>query len=101
MPKPLVVFDCVTFLQGLIKESGPAVTCLEQFREGSFSIAISKDILEELQDVLSRSSLRKTFPLLTEAKAKRLIELLLSEAISSHTFQDDLNIRAIPTMSPA
>jgi uncharacterized protein len=76
VPEPLVVFDCVVFLQGLIKESGPAVRCLERFEEGRFLLAISLEILVELHDVLSRSSLRKIFPLLTEEKADRLIELL-------------------------
>jgi putative PIN family toxin of toxin-antitoxin system len=77
VPKPLVVFDCVVFLQGLIKESGPAVTCLEYFEQGRFSLASSPEVLSELHDVLSRSSLRQRFPLLTEEKADRVIESLL------------------------
>jgi len=75
--EPLVVFDCVVFLQGLIKESGPAVTCIERFEQGRIALAISPDVLTELNDVLSRSSLRRSFPLLTEDKIERLIELLL------------------------
>ena len=77
MPEPLVVFDCVVFLQGLIKQTGPAVTCLESFERGRFSLAISPEILAEIHDVLSRSSLRQRFPLLTEERAQRLIELLV------------------------
>ena len=77
MPEPLVVFDCVVFLQGLIKESGPAVTCIERFERGRISLAVSQEILSELHDVLFRSSLRQSFPILTEEKAERLIGLLL------------------------
>ena len=77
MPEPLVVFDCVVFLQGLIKESGPAVTCLERFEQGRLSLVISPDILAELHDVLSRSQLRRDFPLLTDEKVEQLIETLL------------------------
>lgn len=77
MPKPLVVFDCVVFVQSLISKSGPAVTCIERFRKGDFSLAISKDTLAEVREVLSRSKLREDFPLLTEEKAVWLIELLL------------------------
>jgi putative PIN family toxin of toxin-antitoxin system len=77
VPEPLVVFDCVIFLQGLIKESGPAVTCIERFEQSRIALAISPEVLTELNDVLSRSSLRQRFPLLTEEKAERLIELLL------------------------
>ena len=69
MAKPLVVFDCVTFVQSIIKKSGPAVRCLEMFEEGRFSLAISKETLAEIQQVLSRSNLRNDFPLLTEEKA--------------------------------
>ena len=77
MPELLVIFDCVVLLQGLIKASGPAVTCLKHFEEGRFQLAVSPEILAELRDVLTRSSLRQSFPLLTEEKADRLIELLL------------------------
>jgi uncharacterized protein len=77
VPEPLVVFDCVVFLQGLIKESGPAVTCLERFEQGRFQLAFSPEIVTELHDVLYRSSLRQNFLLLTKEKADRLIELLL------------------------
>jgi putative PIN family toxin of toxin-antitoxin system len=77
VPESPVVFDCVVFLQGLIKESGPAVTCIQRFEQGRFLLAISPEILAELRDVVSRSRLREDFPLLTEEKAGQLIELLL------------------------
>lgn len=97
MPEPLVVFDCVVFLQGLIKESGPAVTCLEYFEQGRFSLAISPEVLSELQDVLSRSTLRQSFPLLTAAKADALIELLLIKGKFSGTCRGDGNFHETPT----
>lgn len=77
MPELIVVFDCVVFLQGLIKESGPAVTCLERIEQGRFRLAVSPETMAELRDVLYRSSLRQSFPLLTNNKADQLIELLL------------------------
>jgi predicted nucleic acid-binding protein len=60
VPELLVIFDCVVFLQGLIKASGPAVTCLKHFEEGRFELAVSPETLAELRDVLTRSSLRKS-----------------------------------------
>jgi len=75
--EPLVVFDCVTFVQSIIKKSDPAVRCLEMFEEGRFSLAISKETLAEIQQVLSLSNLRNDFPLLTEEKTTWLIEFLL------------------------
>jgi predicted nucleic acid-binding protein len=99
VPEPLVVFDCVVFLQGLIKESGPAVNCIECFEQGRIALAISPDVLIELNDVLSRSSLRQSFPLLTEDKAERLIELLLLKAISFARCQNGSNFQEILTTS--
>ncbi|PYS62590.1 MAG: hypothetical protein DMF76_08735 [Acidobacteria bacterium] len=78
MPKPLVVFDCVIFVQALIKKSGPAARCLELFeRESLFSLAVSRETLSELQNVLSRSELRQEFSLITDEKVSQLIDLLL------------------------
>ena len=77
MPEALVVLDCVILLQSLIKATGPAVTCLQYFEADRFSLAMSPDTLHELQDVLRRPNLRRRFPLLTEGRVDRLIELLL------------------------
>ena len=72
----LVVFDCVTFLQSLISEAGPAVRCLELFQQGTFSVAVSGEILSEIKEVLSRSTLRDRYPLLTDESVERLFALL-------------------------
>lgn len=53
------------------------MTCLERFEQGLFSLAISPETLTELRDVLFRSRLRRDFPLLTDEKVERLIDLLL------------------------
>lgn len=78
MPNPLVVFDCVVFLQGLINQTGPAASCLESFVQGRCSLAISPEVLSELGEVLSRPRLRQRFNL-TNDKLDKLIELLLSK----------------------
>ena len=77
MAEPLVVFDCVVFLQSLISETGPAARSLELFEQGKFSIAVSRGILSEIREVLSRSSLRHSYPRLTDERVDRLIEVLL------------------------
>ena len=53
MAEPLVVFDCVVFVQSLISEAGPATRCLELFEQGKFSIAVSGEVLSEVREVLS------------------------------------------------
>jgi putative PIN family toxin of toxin-antitoxin system len=75
--EPLVVFDCVVFLQSLISETGPAARSLELFEQGKFSIAVSREILSEIREVLSRSGLRQSYPRLTDERVDRLIDVLL------------------------
>ena len=77
MAKPLAVFDCVVFVQSLISEAGPAARSLELFEQGKFSIAVSRDILFEIREVLSRSTLRQSYPRLTDERVEHLIEVLL------------------------
>jgi uncharacterized protein len=74
--KPLVVFDCVVLVQSLLKKAGPAVECVNRFRDGHLTLVISKETLAELRDVLSRSSLRDRYPLLTAERVEALISLL-------------------------
>lgn len=77
MAEPLVVFDCVVFVQSLISEAGPATQCFELFAQGKFSIAASRDVLSEIREVLSRSSLRKRYPVMTDERVDRLIDVLV------------------------
>jgi len=42
-----------------------------------FSLAVSRETLSELRDVLSRSELRQEFSLITDEKVSQLIDLLL------------------------
>ncbi len=69
----LVVVDCVVFVQSLISEAGPAARCLELFEQGKISIAVSRNVLAEVREVLSRSSLRARYPALTDERVDRLI----------------------------
>lgn len=80
MADRLVVFDCVVFLQSLISEAGPATRCVELFEQGKFSIALSRVTLSEIREVLSRSSLRESYPRLTDERVNRLIDALLHKA---------------------
>lgn len=73
----VVVFDCVTLIQSLISERGPAARCLDLFEKGQIKIAVSREILAEAREVLSRSSLRNQYPLLTDERVGHLIDLLL------------------------
>ena len=79
--RPRVVYDCMVFLQGLIKETGPGVECLELFEDGRIELFISDAVLYEIGDVLTRPKLQQKFPLLTLERAERLLEGLKDKAI--------------------
>ncbi|HEY3135315.1 MAG TPA: putative toxin-antitoxin system toxin component, PIN family [Blastocatellia bacterium] len=78
--RPCVVYDCVVFLQGLIKETGPGVDCLELFEDGKIELFISEAVLNEIGDVLTRPDLQQRFPLLTKERAETLLENLRDRA---------------------
>lgn len=75
-----VVFDCMVFLQGLIKETGPAVRCLELFELKAFKLFVSDEILDEIADVLMRPKLQERYSLLTKERADKLVETLKQKA---------------------
>lgn len=75
-----VVYDCMLFLQGLISESGIAVTCFELFENGIVELFVSKEILAEIQDVIARPKLQAKYSRLTGERAQRLIEILRLKA---------------------
>ena len=75
-----VVFDCMIFLQGLIKDKGTAVDCLDLFEQGKLELFISTELLDEVKDVLTRPKLQAKYALLTEKRANNLIEQLQTRA---------------------
>jgi putative PIN family toxin of toxin-antitoxin system len=63
--KLCAVFDCMIFLQGLVKEKGIAVDCLELVENGKIKLFVSNEILAEIADVLTRPKLQEKFSHLT------------------------------------
>lgn len=79
--RPAVVFDCMIYLQGLIKETGPAVECLEMFDRSTISLIVSYEIIEEIRDVLTRPKLQARYSRLTIARADKLEETLIQNSL--------------------
>lgn len=77
---PRVVFDCMIFLQGLVREAGPAADCLQRFEDGSVRLFVSMEILAEIRDVLTRPKLQRKFPRLTIERVEALLAGLLVKA---------------------
>lgn len=76
----VTVFDCGVFLQGLLSKDGPAVACLDLIEQDRIRLAISKEILAEIRDVLSRPGLRRLGSNLIDEKVEHLIDLVLEKA---------------------
>lgn len=61
MSAPTVIFDCVTFLQALANQNGPAAKCWGYARNGRVSLHVCQPILDEVADVLRRPKLAQKF----------------------------------------
>jgi predicted nucleic acid-binding protein len=70
-PRPRVVFDCMIFLQATASESGPAAALLRLVERNVLSLFVSREILDEVRDVLSRSKIRRNNPDITDADRPR------------------------------
>ncbi len=76
---PVCVLDCVTFVQALISETGPAVRCLDLLEERAYLLVISRETLAEIREVLARSSLRDRYPQLTDERVDHLTQMILAK----------------------
>ncbi|MBX3278685.1 MAG: putative toxin-antitoxin system toxin component, PIN family [Acidobacteria bacterium] len=74
--KPRIVLDCVVCLQAAAKEKSPAAACLRLAENHHLQLFISRAIIKEIQDVLSRDYVRARFKTLTDASVNAFIERL-------------------------
>lgn len=79
MPE-FAVFDCSLFLQAVTSDSGPAFRCFRIAERGEITLLLTPDILAEVDDVLSRPSLRAKFPALTPERVGPFMEKVKSFA---------------------
>lgn len=93
------VFDCMIFLQGLIKEKGIAVDCLELVENDRIELFISEEVLAEIKDVLTRPKLQAKFSLLTKERVERLLEILNQKATLIKNVPKTFNYSRDPSIS--
>jgi len=74
---PRVVLDCVVFLQGAGRRTGPSRRCLELVRDGAVLLCLSPPVVDEIRDVLGRTALALKFPDLNSNTSIELIDSLL------------------------
>lgn len=71
--KPRTVFDCMVYLQAVVRETSPGAACLRLAEARQIELFVSRQILAEVQDVLSRDYIRQKFDSLTDEKRSQFI----------------------------
>jgi putative PIN family toxin of toxin-antitoxin system len=66
----------MTYLQATARPDGPAASCLRLLDSGAISLFVSRDVLDEVQNVLARPNLRRKNPLLTDEAVQELLDRL-------------------------
>jgi uncharacterized protein len=78
MRKIGAVFDCNVILQAAAREKSVAAECLRSVEKGAVKLYLSREVLEEVEDVLNRPEIRSRFQTLTDEIVEAFI-LKLSE----------------------
>lgn len=78
--KPRIVLDCMVCLQAAAREESPAAACLRLAENHYVQLFISRAIIKEIEDVLSRDYIRARFKTLTDVSVKAFIERLREAA---------------------
>ena len=95
-PRPRVVFDCMIYLQATINESGPAAALLRLVDNDEITLFVSREVLEEVRNVLSRPQIRQRNPAITDER----VDALLSRLAEKATLLDDVQLHCTYTRDP-
>jgi uncharacterized protein len=97
---PRVVFDTMVFLQAVGSGKGPAFAALRRFEAGDFRLFVSREVLDEVREVLSRPEIRRKMPLLTRERVAALIGRLESKATLVHSVPRRMEYERDPDDEP-
>ncbi|HEX4948414.1 MAG TPA: putative toxin-antitoxin system toxin component, PIN family [Blastocatellia bacterium] len=79
--KPIdVVFDCMIFLQAVANRKSLAARLLDFVDTGELRLFVSRQILKEVRDVLSRPEVRESLPGITDESVEALFARLKKKA---------------------
>ncbi len=74
--RPQVVFDCMVYLQATASETSPAAAALRLVEQGKVLLFVSREVLDEIKDVLSREKIRKLNPRINDVSLAALLKML-------------------------
>ncbi|MGH9948677.1 MAG: putative toxin-antitoxin system toxin component, PIN family [Pyrinomonadaceae bacterium] len=80
-PRPVwAVFDCMVYLQAAISQASPAEKLFEEVDRGNISLFVSKTVLLEIRDVLTRPIVSEKYPHLTSDYVDIFLNRVLEKA---------------------
>lgn len=74
------VFDCMVFLQGAMRATGPAADCFRLIDVGIVDLCLSSEVLVEIREVLARPTLQKQHKSLSPEKVERFMAEVVAKA---------------------
>ncbi len=80
MEKLRVVFDCMMFLQAVRSDKSIAFKLFEYLEADAFILFVSRETLDEVNDVLARPYIRAKNPQITDESVKAFLSRVLSKA---------------------
>lgn len=83
-----VVFDCMVFLQAAGRPFSPANACLKLVYDGHLQLFLTPSIFAEIQDVLHRPKVRRSFPLLDDEAVTQMLNTVLQTAVMVETMPE-------------
>ncbi|HMV87849.1 MAG TPA: putative toxin-antitoxin system toxin component, PIN family [Blastocatellia bacterium] len=106
MEKPRVVFDCMVYLQAVVRETSCAAACLRLAETHQVNLFISRKIIFEVQDVLSRNEIRTRFKTITDQRAAEFIDCVrraasLVKTIPQHFDYQERDVKDEPYINLA
>ncbi len=78
--KSRIVLDCMVCLQAAAREESSAAACLRLAENHHVQLFISRAIIKEVEDILSRDYIRARFKTLTDASVEAFLERLREAA---------------------
>ncbi|MEP7337103.1 MAG: putative toxin-antitoxin system toxin component, PIN family [Acidobacteriota bacterium] len=97
---PKVVFDCNIFVQMLLTPGGSAAACKTLVENGEVILFVSKEILAEVLDVLSRPRFKQLIPDLTPERIEAFIEEITSIAVLIANVPEEFRYERDPEDEP-
>lgn len=81
MEKSKVVFDCMVFLQAVRSNESIAFKLFEYLEANTFILFVSREMLNEVNNVLARPYIRANNPQITDEYVKAFLNRVLKKAV--------------------